>query len=269
MRHPNRVARKLNFQVALAMPFVAGMINAPAIRAQSAISAQSGPATAPKFEVASVKLSAPGRPASAVGVRLNSALFTSSGLPLRNLIYSAYGVPAWRVTGGPAWLDTDTYDIVATLPPNTPKDQINAMLLALLVDRFKLTIRREIRDYPVYVLVAAKEGLKLRTSGDGKFSVKTGRGHLEVHHADMPTLVGYLWNRNAPAADRPVVDMTGLKGFFDITLDWTPANIQPGPADTSPSLFTAIQEQLGLKLEARKSPFEFIVIDSVERPSEN
>jgi uncharacterized protein (TIGR03435 family) len=198
---------------------------------------------------------------------LDGARFTSSGIPLRNLIYSAYGVPAWRVSAGPSWLNSDAYDISATLPPNTPKEQINSMLQALFADRFQLRVHRETRDYPVYGLVIAKGGSKLKASADTKFGVKTGRGHLEIHAGSMPAFVGYLLSTRA--ADRPMVDMTGLKGYFDITLDWTPENIQPVPTDIGPSVFTAMREQLGLRLESQKSPFEVIVIDHAERPSEN
>jgi uncharacterized protein (TIGR03435 family) len=165
MRRPGKIA--------LAAPIVAGIMYA----------AQSVPAAAPKFEVASIKPSQRGR---AGGVRLDGALFTSSGIPLRNLIYSAYGVPAWTVSGGPAWLDTDAYDIAATLPPGAPKEQINAMLQELLAERFKLKIHREMRDYSVYALVVAKDGPKLKASADGKSGFKTGRGHLEIYRASMP-----------------------------------------------------------------------------------
>ncbi len=244
---------RLPKKLALAVPIAVGMMHA----------AQSAPA-APKFEVASIK---PSQPGNAAGVRLDGALFSSSGIPLRNLIYSAYGAPAWTVSGGPAWLDTDAYDISATLPPGTPKEQINAMLQGLLADRFRLKIHREMRDYPVYALVVAKGGPKLKASADGKSSFKTGRGHLEIHRASMPVFVSYLWS--AHATDRRVLDMTGLNGFFDITFEWTPESIQPDAADSGPSVFTAIQEQLGLRLEPRTAPFEFIVIDNVERPSGN
>jgi len=221
--------------------------------------------TAPKFEVASVKLSPPYQPGNTVGVRLDATQFNSSGIPLRNLIYSAYGVPTWTVSGGPTWLDTEAYDISATLPSNTPKEQINAMLLALFAERFKLTTHREMRDYAVYALVLAKEGSRLKASADGKFSIRTGKYHLEIHNVSMAAFVTYLFS--AHATDRPVVDMTGLKGVFDVTFDWTPETVEP--TDMSSSVFSAIQEQLGLKLELRKSPVEFIVIDRVERPSDN
>jgi uncharacterized protein (TIGR03435 family) len=192
------------------------------------------------------------------------------------LIFSVYRVPAWRLSGGPAWLDTDTWDITATLPPNMPTDRKSLeaeavrMVQALLADRFKLVIHRETRDEPVYELAVSKGGSKFKASSSEKLSVKTGIGHLEFRHASMAVFVPYLYYRpgySQQAADRPVLDSTGLTGFFDFTLDWTPDAVQPDAASTGPSLFTALVEQTGLKLEPRKPPFEFLVIDHAEKPS--
>jgi len=226
----------------------------------------------PTFEVAAVK---PSHPDSPAGASLDAARFTCSGMALRGLIFSAYRIPAWRLSGGPDWLDSDPWDIAATLPPNMPTGrdeltgQADLMLQALLADRFHLKIHREMRDQPVYELVVAKNGPKLKPSAANKFSVKTGRGHLEFHHASMAVLTGYLYVRPGyfqQAADRPVIDRTGLQGFYDFTLDWAP---ESDPNLTVPSLFTALEEQTGLRLEPRKSPFEFLIIDHVEKPAEN
>ncbi len=169
------------------------------------------------------------------------------------------------MSGGPAWVAADGYDVDATYPVNTPTDQVELMLQTLLADRFQLKVHREEREVPVYALVPAKGGTKLSASPpEGKFSSKTGRGHLDLQHASTTTLSRFLAN----LTDRPVFDTTEVKGLFDITLYWTPDSNQLG-ADSGPSIYTAIQEQLGLRLEPRKSPFEFIVIDHIERPSEN
>lgn len=226
---------------------VAGVL----VLAGRALSAQPAPA----FEVASVKPSQPGTPG---GSSLDPGRLTVRGETLRGLILSVYNVPYWRVNGGPEWVNTDGYEIIATFPPDTSQDQVTLMLQNLLADRFKLAIHREMRDSSVYALVVGKDGPKFKEAPDSKFAAKTGRGHFEIHHADMA-----LFARNVPAdaVDRPIVDMTGLKGFFDLTLDWNPL--------AGPSIFTALQEQLGLRLEARKMPLEFIVIDHIERPSEN
>ena len=141
------------------------------------------------------------------------------------------------------------------------------MMQALLADRFKLTIHREMRDCPVYALVVARNGPKLVASPDGKFSVSQRTGHLEMRAVFTHVLADYLWSTHASA--RPVVDMTEPKGPFDVALDRTPDEVRANAADSGPSVFTAIQEQLGLKLEPRRAPFDFIVIDHVERPSAN
>ncbi|HWF07373.1 MAG TPA: TIGR03435 family protein [Bryobacteraceae bacterium] len=216
--------------------------------------------SSPAFEVASIK---PYRPGDPTGVRVDGAHFSSSGIPLRNLIYSSYGVSNWRIFGGPAWLD-EAYDIQATLPPNTAPAQLNEMMRMLLAERFGLAIHRETREISVYALVAGKNPPKLKTSSADRLSVKAGRGRLELHRVSTEIFVTYLWSSRA--TDRPVIDATGLKGFFDIDFDWDPAN---DPAKSGQSVFTSIQEELGLWLESRRSPFECIMIDRIERPSAN
>jgi uncharacterized protein (TIGR03435 family) len=225
-----------------------------------------------QFEVVSVKPSPPNRRERG-GILLDGARFSSAGIPVRNLIYSAYGVPTWRLAGGPGWLGSDGYDIIGTLPhnfgglpPNTKEEQLSLMMRALLADRFKLAIHREMRDCSIYELEVAKGGPKLVASADGKFTYAAPvkrRGHLEMPGTSIVMFVHYL--TSMPALGRPVLDKTDLKGPYDITLDWTPDS----GTDGGPSIFTAVHEQLGLKLEPSKSSFEFIVIDRVERPSEN
>ena len=225
------------------------------------------------FEVASIK---PSRPGTRAGASLDAAHFICSGMALRGLIFGAYRIPAWQLSGGPDWLETDPWDIAATLPPhNMPANrdeltrQADLMLQTLLADRFKLKIHRETRDQPVYELVVAPNGHKLKPSSGDQFSVKTGRGHLEFHHASMAVFIGYLYVRPGfpqQAADRPVLDRTDLQGVYDFTLDWAP---DYDPSATNPSLFTALEEQTGLKLQPRKAPSEFLIIDHVEKPAEN
>jgi len=189
---------------------------------------------------------------------------------------SAYRIPAWRVSGGPPWLSTESWDIAATLPPNVPTDkeslehEVELMLQALVADRFDLSTHRETRDQPTYALVVTSGGSKLKTSAASTYSAKRGSGHLELHHATMAAFVSYLYTPQAygpQAVDRPVVDLTGLTGFFDLTLDWVPDSSQPDAS--GPSLFTALQEQTGLRLEPRKSAVEFLIIDRSVRPREN
>jgi uncharacterized protein (TIGR03435 family) len=223
--------------------------------------------TAPAFDAVSIKPSPPYMPGMATGVRLDGRMFRSSGIPLRNLIYSAFGVPSWALSGGPGWLDTDAFDITATIPSGTPVSRINEMVQTLLAERFQLKVHKETRDFPVYALVVSKDGSRLQASVDGKFTVNSTGGHLELQHASIPVFIQYLGG--AHAADRPVIDRTGLSGYFDFVLNWSPESVQTNSSDIGASIFTAIQEQLGLRLEPRKAPSEFIVIDGVERPSEN
>jgi uncharacterized protein (TIGR03435 family) len=227
-----------------------------------------------RFEVSSVKPSPPNRPA---GDSLDAAHFSCSGVTLLGLMISAYRLPAWRISGGPAWLSSSLWEVDATLPPNMPTGreellhEADLMLQTLLAERFKLITHRETREQPGYALVLAKGGSKLKPSTTATFSVKTGRGHLELHRVAMLRFVSLLYTPQAPGpqpTDRPVVDMTGLDGFFDFTLDWMPEDIE-SDAPPGPSLFTALEEQTGLKLEARKSKVDFLVIDHVEKPSEN
>ena len=229
------------------------------------------------FEAASVKPSLPG---TRFRSSLDTSQFNCAANSLLILILEAYpDISSARVSGGPAWLTTELWDLAAKLPPNMPtaEKELNhkteLMLQALLADRFKLTTHRETRDQQIYGLLLAKGGPKLKPSSADKLSVKYASGRLEFQHQSMEGLARYLYSPYIPAsaqqpADRPVTDMTGLQGFFDFTLEWTPDALQSDSAPTGPSLFTALEE-LGLKLEPRKSTAEFLVIDHAERPSEN
>jgi uncharacterized protein (TIGR03435 family) len=228
--------------------------------------------SSPGFEVASVR---PSRPDERGGVTLDASHFICSGVNLRSLIFSVWRIPAWRVSGGPAWVDSDGWSISATLPPNMPSNrqdlmhQADLMMQALLADRFKLAVHRETREQPVYDLVVARDGAKLKSSSAARFSVKMGAGHLEFQHVSIAVFAPYLYFREGYAQhvlDRPVTDKTGLDGFYDLNLEWAP---DPGATASGPSIFTALREQAGLRLEPRKSPVELLVIDHAEKPQEN
>ena len=242
----------------------------------------------PSFEVASVKpsLSNEGYMDGTPGGR-----FIAKGIPLRMLIGDAYRVRDLQIIGGPGWLNADRWDIearpnaevVATTPPAanfdpTQPGRDNLMLQSLLEDRFQLKSHREKRDFPVYELAVAKGGSKIKVSmgvPPGRPRIRGGRGSFEAYEISVGTFVYFL----SPKLDRIVVDGTNMKGRYDISLKWTPETSQaarvspegPGPPSPpdQPSIFTAIQEQLGLKLEATRSPVEVLVIDSVQKPMEN
>jgi uncharacterized protein (TIGR03435 family) len=205
---------------------------------------------------------------------------------LKLLMTVAYDVRDFQIVGGPGWLATDRFDIVAKaegVPDQLTPEQFRPMLVALIEDRFQLKIHRETKEMPVYALVVAKNGTKLKANaGEPGPRLRMGRGQLNGTKVPLKMLVQQL----AQQLGRPVVDKTGLTGDYDFTLTWTP---QPGeggamfagpggpggpegppPSDPDgPSIFAAIQEQLGLKLESDKGPVEILVLDQVEKPTEN
>jgi uncharacterized protein (TIGR03435 family) len=259
--------------------------------------AQPAPAT-PAFEAASVKPAAPstngmiGRWFGGDAGRIDYQNVTLKGLIMR-----AYGVKEYQITG-PDGLDSDGYDIVATIPHDAAKAQLPQMLQALLAERFRLTLRHEPKDLPVYALVAGKNGPKQKPAEQEEgFSMRTSP---KGRHIEGKSRIAGLCDFLSRTLDRPVVDMTGLQGVYDITLDWAPddsegagmvetemrvtsasgAGAPPAGAgkglDNMPdntggaTLFTALQERLGLKLEQRKTPADFLIVDRVERiPVEN
>ena len=208
--------------------------------------------------------------------------FTASNVSLKNLIqYSAYGVPGSRIVGGPKWLDSERFDIEAKLDgPSTEKLralsrrenhlQTQAMFQQLLADRFKLTTHWETREMPVYDLVVAKSGAKLQPMKDAKASsgTDTEHGHLTANGITPAELARALTQEVSGELGRVIVDKTGLTGRYDMELKWTPDS-DSAPEDAGPSIFTAAQEQLGLKLEPSKGPVEVLVIDRAEMPTEN
>ena len=271
-----------------------------------------------QFEVASIKPSDPNdrrmmfRMMPGGGINLY-------GVTLKALVQQAYDVREFQISGGPAWIGADKYDITAK-PENasaeapadprqlseeqrkTLQEQTRLRLQALLVDRFQLKVHREAKELPVYALVVAKNGPKFKenggaSEGPGK-GESTGRGmrmspgHLVGQQVGMAFLVQSL----AQMLGRTVVDQTGLKGIYDFELNFAaeagrggmfagtgdgpapppPPGAGPGlikeppPADPNgPTIFTALPEQLGLKLESQKGPVDIIVIEHVEKPSEN
>jgi uncharacterized protein (TIGR03435 family) len=227
---------------------------------------------AQSFEVASIK---PNRSASnAMGMFPSPGKLRIQNYPLRQLIAASYGhnfdLKTFQVMGGPAWLDSDRYDIEAKAEGNANFWAMLPMLKTLLTDRFALRTHKEIRSLPVYELTVAKGGLKMHESAEGDDTKQrsTIREHeFTGHKVNMTLLSDWL----AGELGRPVVDETRLSGKYDFSLKYTPEGTEAADANvpSGASLFTAIQEQMGLKLTAGKGPVEVIVIDSVERPSSN
>ena len=245
----------------------------------------------PEFDVASVK---PAQPSADGRVRVqmggDPGMDRMTNVTLRDYLRAAYGVKDFQISG-PDWLDIERFDIMAKMPPATSREQLQLMRQKLLADRFKLVLHREKKTMPVYALVVGKGGLKIRPvaeeAGDDPQRggmMRIGPGHLE---AQKVPLAGFA-DRLSSMVDRPVVDMTETRGRFDITLDFAPGETQMaamkdklraegggegkvGSDDhDSPSIFAALQDKLGLKLEARKEPMDMLVIDRAERvPVEN
>ncbi len=259
------------------LPFAAGLAGSLAICLLSApvLRAQSAPETAPAIEVSTVK----GSDYPGVLIGLPGRTLTTRGTTLKDVIQWAYNVHPRQVSGGPGWIEWDKFDIVAKPEGGVFLDgeQIKTMLRTLMADRFQLRLHHEIKDLPVYALTIGKNGpkMKVRTDGDGgaPFSLLIGGPRWPVRNAPMALMVSVL---QMVVLDRPVLDKTGLTGNFDFDLVWTPDETQFGgkgasmPGDpNAPNIFTAMQEQLGLKLEAQKALVDVLVIDSVEKPTEN
>ena len=235
-----------------------------------AVSAQSS--ESPAFEVASVK---PNKFTGVRALRVDPGRLVATRMSLNNLIGEAYSVANFQILGGPSWTNSDVYDVEAKAERSSSKRQLLLMLQSLLADRFKLTIHRETKEIPVYVLVAGKSGSRLKEvpydeDMAGKGVRLTGNLQLTGRMAAVSQLAKVLSDtvfNGEHLIDRPVLDRTGMAGVYDFTLSWK-ADKDRVNSD-GPSVFSAVQEQLGLKLEAHKSPVEMLAIDRAEKPSEN
>lgn len=252
--------------------------------------------TARQFEVASVKPCEPAEP----NARRSSLDFgegeslTAKYTTLRSLIAVAYNIRDLQISGAPGWMGVERYDIEAKTAsnetgsaPTDPRDvtdeqrkagdeRTRERLRSLLADRFGLVVHRETREQSVYLLTVAKNGPKLKevTGPADRHETRGGRGRSQGSAAKVEWLAGILSN----ITGRPVLDRTGLTGDYDWVLEWTPdtsgaskevTGAAPLAESSVPTIYTAIQEQLGLRLEAGKGPVDLLVIDQVNRPSAN
>lgn len=215
----------------------------------------------PEFEVASIKPSPPGA-RGATFYNPTRERFAITSVTAKALIAYAYDVRDFQVSGGPGWVTSDEFDIVAKPQGDFSGAAILAMAKALLADRFSLRLHSESKEMPVYALVVAKGGLRLTPSVGQGPEVRGGRGRLTARNVTMGMLAAQLSGR---VLGRSVLDQTGVSGQFDINLEWTPDENPDG----GPSIFAALQEQLGLRLETRRAPVDVLVIDHVEKPTAN
>ena len=251
------------------------------------------------FEVASIKRNVSGDPGASIRVQPGGQI-TVTNNSLYNLIRNAYGTQRFEMIPGanlPSWIDSDKWDILAKPPAGAPEvqEQMQLRLRSLLEDRFKLVARREMREMPIYELVVVRSdgqlGKQIKPSGDecaaqgraraageqpppmppgGFCGTRSNNGTVSMKGVPLSNFVRNLGGMTG----RFVIDKTGLTGPYDLDLQWTPdpaaggPQAAPGPGDGA-SLFAAIQEQLGLKLEAKRGPVEVLIIDSAERPTED
>jgi bla regulator protein blaR1 len=255
------------------------------------------------FELASIKPSDP----AALGMQIDlspGGLFTAKNVTVKILIEQAYDVRDFQISGGPGWLSTERYDIAAKgdgsgvseddmrkmteEQRNRFQEQFRLKVRALLADRFQLKVHQETKELPVYALIVAKNGPRIQAATDdgspgGGLSMRrgdAGKAEITGKKVALAPLVQLLSNQ----VGRTVLDRTGLKGNYDFKMTFAPdlglGQQPPGPRDggadrppavdtDGPSIFTALQEQLGLKLDAQKGPVEVVVIDGVQKASEN
>jgi len=258
------------------------------------LAGQSAPPAAadqrPRFDTASVKPNQ--SPDAGINNRFSPGRFAYVNTPLEVFVYSAYRFPSERVLGMPDWARRDKYDITATHDPQYAAFSLQqlAMLQRLLEERFSLQTHRETRDMPVYELVRVRQddqlGPRLRVStldcspaapaNRAQCGLRISMGLIDGKSVDWRNLVGQL----PSAVGRTVIDKTGLQGLFELTLEWNPdpsvtrspeATAAATAADATPgervTIFTALQEQLGLKLQPARAPLEVLVIDRLERPT--
>ena len=241
------------------------------------------PKLTPGYEVATIKPSDPAHPGG--GFTLQGRHLVARNFTVQGLITLAYNLHPKQLTGGPEWLTTDHFDL-DVLPDHEglpSLDQARGIVRKLLADRFALKFHEDTKELSVYVLSTAKTGPKFsKSSSDPSSPPGLGGppGRMMVRNASMAEFAQVMQG----VLDRPVVDQTGLKDRYDLQLRWTPDESQYGGrtlppqnngdgsaanADPPPPLFTAIQEQIGLKLDAMKAPVKVMVIESVQKPSEN
>jgi len=230
-------------------------------------------AQAPSFEVASIK---PYRgDGSSSSIRRTAGQITMQNVSLRKWILYAYGIPDDRdyAISGPSWLPSESFDVAAKWSGGPTREQQQQMLQNLLAERFKLQLHKETRQVAGYALVVAKGGVKIRAEEAGQSTTNGRPGRLEATKITMQKFTDLL----ARATGQPVANETGLNGAFSFTLEWTPDETQKlraegesAPAPGGTTLFAALQEQLGLKLEGRKAAVDMLVVDHIERaPTEN
>jgi uncharacterized protein (TIGR03435 family) len=234
-----------------------------------------GSTVTPRFQVATIK---PASSEESRTTQIRGNRFATTDTSVVDLLKYAYGLHEQEISGGPKWLKTQNFDIVGDPETQTrpSSGDFKKMVQNLLTDRFHLKAHHEMRELSVLEIVLAKSGPKLNKSTRPPNGIPTfgySPGELTVANATIADLATFLQRF---VTDRPVFDQTGITGKYDVTLRWTPDELQAEGsrqggrnADSLPGLYTAIQEQLGLKLQEEKRPIQVFVVDHVDTPSEN
>jgi uncharacterized protein (TIGR03435 family) len=260
--------------ITLAVPPLRGQAGTAQNTAAAQAAAASAPA--PVFDVAAIHLHKQMPHERSHIVDTNGRFITVNVSP-KAIMQWAFDIPASRIAGGPEWVDSARFDIEAkaensldmshTYDAGAAHLEKRRMVQALLADRFKLATHPETRELPIYTLVVSKNGPKFLDSQAHGTTINSGRDHIQIEGGD--NTVALLAEQLAEVVGRVVIDKTAIQGRYSLTLKWTPEDAAPAPDSSEPSIFTAIQEQLGLKLEPQKGPVQVLVIDHIEAPSEN
>ncbi len=233
-----------------------------------------------QFEAVSIKPSSPD--ARGGGFNISPGRLNGKNVNLKDLVKFAYDIHDYQLSGGLGWTETEHYEVLATFPAGTTNAQRAEMMQKMLADRFALVIHREPKDVAGYALAVGKNGPKLHPPEDPQQGMMLGRspttGQRTLHgtSSTMSDMASFL----ADLLGKPVQDDTALAGKFDFSMEWTPdpvsevmlrkgAGEAPPGDQVGPTIFTALQEQLGLKLETKKIPVSAVVIDHAEKPSAN
>jgi len=230
------------------------------------------------FEVSSIKPGKPGGRSGGIKALPGGQTYKAENVPLKLIVSLMYKVPMRQISGGPGWIDSDLWDIEAKAAHSYSLDDLHIMFQHLLEDEFKLKFHKDIKEGPVYALTVDKGGSKMKlneTPEDFEIPIKgAGRGGDIVGTRVPMSYLAWWLGLVLQMEQRPVIDKTGLDKFYDFRLAFLP-ELPPGfnrdklPPELldKPSIFDALKQQLGLKLEPQKGPIEYYVIDSAEKPS--
>ena len=226
------------------------------------------------FEVASIKPSEPGATGGGIRPLLGGRTYIARNVPVRLMIKLMYKITDSQISGGPDWMNAALFDIEARAPRASNIDDLHEMFKNLLAERFGLRFHNETRELPLFALTVDKSGSRMKISESNKeFEIPiqpVARGKITGERVPMPYFAWFL----SQQLNQPVVDKTGLDRFYDFQLEWrpeAPVGVDAPSGDTSdaPDFFTALRQELGLKLEKQKGPVQVMMIDHLDKPSAN